>query len=95
MVVSAADAGDAAAIATCALYARLFGLICRELALRFMPMDGMFLAGSVARSVTQRLAIFQAAYLSDPLMAQIPRAVPVGVIRDDMAALHGCLAAVG
>ena len=94
-VVSAADAGDAAAVATCELYARLLGLICRELALRFMPMDGMFLAGSVARSVTQRLPIFLDAYLSDPLMAQIPRAVPVGVIRDDMAALHGCLAAVG
>ena len=49
----------------------------------------------MARSVTQRLPIFLDAYLSDPLMAQIPRAVPIGVIRDDMAALHGCLAAVG
>lgn len=94
IVVEAAAAGDAAAIATCDLYAKLFGLLCRELALRFMPMDGMFLAGSVARSATQRLEIFEAAFLSDPLMAQIPAAVPIGVIRDDMAALHGCLAAV-
>lgn len=94
-VVAAAAAGDPAANATCDLYARLFGLICRELALRFMPKDGMFLAGSVARSVTQRLDIFRDAYHSDSLMAQIPRAVPIGVIRDDMAALHGCLAAVG
>ncbi len=93
-VVQAAEQGDAAANATCDLYARLFGLICRELALRFMPLDGMFLAGSVARSATQRLEIFERAFLSDPLMAQIPRAVPIGVIRDDMAALHGCLAAV-
>lgn len=94
-VVAAAGQGDPAAGATCDLYARLFGLICRELALRFMPMDGMFLAGSVARSVTERLALFQAAYLSDPLMARIPQAVPIGVIRDDMAALQGCLAAIG
>lgn len=94
-VVRAAEQGDPAARASCDLYARLFGLICRELALRFMPMDGMFLAGSVARSVTQRLDIFAESYHSDPLMAQIPQAVPIGVIRDDMAALHGCLAAVG
>ncbi|MFG6079857.1 glucokinase [Paracoccus litorisediminis] len=93
-VVEAAGAGDAAAQATCDLYARLFGLICRELALQFMPMDGMFLAGSVARSAAQRLEIFEAAYLSDPLMAQIPAAVPIGMIRDDMAALHGCLSAI-
>ena len=94
VVVAAAANGDAEAEATCALYARLFGLLCRELALRFMPMEGMFLAGSVARSCTDRFAIFEEAFLSDPLMGQITRAVPVGVIRDDMAALHGCLAAI-
>lgn len=93
-VVEAADGGDGPAGATLALYARLFGLFCRELALRFMPMDGMFLAGSVARSCTGRFAIFEQAYLSDPLMARIPQAVPVGVIADDMAALHGCLVAI-
>lgn len=93
-VVAAADARQPQAMATCDLYARLFGLICRELALRFMPMEGMFLAGSVARSATQRLDIFAEAFRSDPLMAQIPQAVPIGVIRDDMAALEGCLAAI-
>ncbi|MFC3527776.1 glucokinase [Paracoccus mangrovi] len=93
-VVAAAASGDEAAEATCALYAHLFGLICRELALRFMPMEGMFLAGSVARSCTDRFDIFEAAFLSDPLMDSIPDAVPIGVIRDDMAALHGCLAAL-
>ena len=95
VVVAAAANGDAEAEATCALYARLFGLLCRELALRFMPMEGMFLAGSVARSCTDRFAIFEEAFLSDPQMRQITQAVPIGVIRDDMAALHGCLAALG
>ena len=94
VVVAAAANGDAEAEATCALYARLFGLLCRELALRFMPMEGMFLAGSVARSCTDRFAIFEEAFLSDPQMRQITQAVPIGVIRDDMAALHGCLAAI-
>lgn len=93
-VTAAAAAGDAAAEATLVLYARLFGLLCRELALRFMPMDGMFLFGSVALTCTERFEVFEAAFLSDPLMARIPQAVPVGVIRDDMAALHGCLAAI-
>lgn len=93
-VADAAANGDAEAMATCDLFARLFGLICRELALRFMPMEGMFLTGSVARGVTQRLEIFNAAFLSDPLFRRIPEAVPIAVIRDDMAALHGCLAAV-
>lgn len=94
LVVAAAADGDAEAEASCALYAHLFGLLCRELALRFMPMEGMFLAGSVARSCTDRFDIFEAAFLSDPLMDRITRDVPVGVIRDDMAALHGCLAAI-
>ncbi|KGJ03366.1 glucokinase [Paracoccus halophilus] len=93
-VCAAAAQGDAAAEASCALYARLFGLLCRELALRFMPLEGMFLAGSVARSCTDRFEIFEQAFLSDPLMARIVQAVPIGVIRDDMAALHGCLAAL-
>lgn len=93
-VTEAAARGDAAAEATLALYARLFGLLCRELALRFMPMDGLFLAGSVARSSADRFAIFEQAFLSDPLMARIPQGVPVGVMRDDTAPLHGCLAAI-
>lgn len=93
-VVAAAADGDTEAEASCALYAHLFGLLCRELALRFMPLEGMFLAGSVARSCTDRFAVFEAAFLSDPLMESITKAVPIGVIRDDMAALYGCLAAV-
>ncbi|CAM3153911.1 glucokinase [Paracoccus aminovorans] len=93
-VTAAAAQGDAAAEETLALYARLFGLLCRELALRFMPMDGMFLFGSVALTCIDRFGLFEQAFLSDPLMARIPQAVPVGVIRDDLAALHGCLAAI-
>lgn len=93
-VDAAADAGDAAAQATYALFVELVGLICRELALRFMPLEGMFLAGSVARSIAARMDRFEAAFLDDPVMRHIPENTPVFLIRDDMAALQGCLAAL-
>lgn len=94
-VTAAAAQGDIMAETTCALHARLLGLYCRELALRFMPLSGMFLAGSVARASAERFAQFESAFLSDPLMAAIPQAVPIAVIGDDLAALNGCLAAIG
>lgn len=93
-VTLAAERGDACAEATLALYAELLGLACREFALRYLPFQGLYLAGSVARSVAGRLARFEPAFLGDPLMPEIPAAVPIHVIRDDMAALYGCLAAV-
>lgn len=91
---AAAAAGDAAAGATYDLFVELVGLLCRELALRFMPLDGMFLAGSVARSIALRMDRFEAAFLAEPYMRHIPENTPVFLIRDDMAALHGCLAAL-
>lgn len=93
-VARAAAEGDPQADATYRLFAELFGLLCRELAMRFMPLDGMYLAGSVARSCADRMDIFSASFLSDPLMKQIPEATPVLMIEDDMAALYGCLAAI-
>lgn len=93
-VTEAADRGDAKAAATLSLYTKMLGLICRELAVRFLPLDGLYLAGSVARTAATHFPLFERAFLSDPLMRDIPEAVPILVIRDDMAALHGCLAAV-
>lgn len=91
---AAAAAGDPEANATYDLFVELVGLLCRELALRFMPLDGMYLAGSVARSIAGRMDRFEAAFLSDPHMRHIPENTPVLLIRDDMAALQGCLAAL-
>lgn len=92
--IVAAAPRDPLAETTCTLFAGLLGLMCRELALRFMPMDGMFLAGSVARSMAARMPAFQAGLLAEPYMRHIPEATPVLLIRDDMAALQGCLAAL-
>lgn len=94
MIADAAANGDPEAEATYRLFAEMFGLMCRELALRFMPMDGMFLAGSVARSLSNRLDLLVPALLSEDQMRAIPENVPLLLIRDDMAALHGCLAAL-
>ncbi|MDO5614259.1 MAG: glucokinase [Paracoccus sp. (in: a-proteobacteria)] len=93
-IVAAAQGGEGAAAATCDLFARLLGLLCRELALRFMPFEGLYLAGSVARGMAGRMAAFQAGFLDDAPMRHIPEATPLLLIRDDMAALHGCLAAL-
>ncbi|MGN7867344.1 Glucokinase [Paracoccus haematequi] len=91
---AASDAGDAAANATYDLFADLVGLLCRELALRFMPLEGLFLAGSVGRSIADRMDLFNASFLAQPYMRHIPENTPIFLIRDDMAALQGCLAAL-
>lgn len=93
-VVRLASDGDADAIATCTFFAGIFGLLCRELALRFMPFDGLYLAGSVARSCAAQMDVFGASFQSDQLMRHVPDATPLLVIEDDLAALYGCLAAV-
>lgn len=90
----AAEAGEAEATATLDLLSELFGLLLREYALRFMPLDGLWLAGSVARSLTSRADRITAAFLSQPQMRHIPQDTPLLVIRDDMAALNGCLVAL-
>ncbi|MFN3277355.1 MAG: glucokinase [Paracoccus hibiscisoli] len=94
-IAAAMEAGDPAATATYDLFAELVGLLCRELSLRFMPLEGLFLAGSVGRSIADRMPLFEPAFLAEAHMRHIPENTPVFLIRDDMAALQGCLAALG
>lgn len=94
IVVEAAAADDPAATASCDLFVELFGRLLRELALRFMPREGIWLAGSVARSLLPRMDRVVAAMLAEPFMRHIPEATPLLLIEDDMAALQGCLAAI-
>lgn len=93
-IAEAAGRGDAEAVATYDLFTELVGLLCRELTLRFMPLEGLFLAGSVGRSIADRMDRFEPAFLAESYMRHIPENTPVFLIRDDMAALHGCLAAL-
>lgn len=93
-IARALGEGQPEAIATYELFAEIMGLMCRELTLQFMPLEGLFLAGSVARSMVDLMPHFEAAFLSQEQMRHIPEATPVQLILDDMAALHGCLAAL-
>lgn len=92
-VVAAAEAGDAAAVRTGVLYARMFGLLCRDLALRFMPRDGLYLAGSVARSATRETDHFLQAFSTGTSVIDIIPNVAITVVENDMIALQGCIAA--
>lgn len=92
MVTQAADQPGPARD-TVALYSHLFGMLCRDLALRYLPRDGLFLAGSVARAVATHFSHFEQGFVSVDHMSAIPQSTPVYLIRDDMAALAGCLIA--
>lgn len=85
-----AHAKDAAG-QTLALYGRMLGQLCHELALHHMPGDGIYFAGSVARGllgagITPRLSDHSG---PDPFADRLAR-IPLSVILDDAAALYGC-----
>lgn len=93
-IAHAAEAGDPGAGRTYDIFTELVGLLCRELALQFMPLEGLFLAGSVGRSIADRMDRFEAGFLQEAYMRHIPENTPILLIRDDMAALQGCLVAL-
>ena len=93
-IARAAEAGDAEAVETYDQFTEMVGLLCRELTLHYMPLEGLFLAGSVGRSIADRMDRFQAGFLAEEFMRHIPENTPIFLIRDDMAALQGCLTAL-
>lgn len=93
-LAAAAAAGDPAAVASFAAFARLFGALLRELALRFRPREGIWLAGSLARALVPWAAGIEAGMLARPLMRHLTEAVPLLLIEDDTAGLQGCLNAI-
>lgn len=93
-IARAAEEGEPEATATYELFTDMVGLLCRELSMRFMPLEGLFLAGSVGRSIAERMDRFEKSFLAEPYMRHIPENTPIFLINDDMAALHGCLEAL-
>ncbi|WP_069300030.1 glucokinase [Neptunicoccus sediminis] len=93
-IAQRAEAGDdLQASEARALYRELVALYLPTLALHFMPKDGIYLAGSVARSLLSGVSVTQ---LTAPLdrsspMDRVLRDIPLGLICDDAAALSGCL----
>lgn len=91
-VVAAASGADPAATACLELFAGMLGLLARNLAIAYLPGDGIFFAGSVSRAVLESPA--QAAF-AEAVAAKGPEAIeigtiPVRLITDDYAPLLGC-----
>ncbi|WP_165978772.1 glucokinase [Antarcticimicrobium luteum] len=85
---------DPAARGSVAQMARSMGLLARELVAAYLPRDGVFWAGSMARGVlgTDARADFLGALAAPGPLAQTRAAIPVAVITDDAAALGGLAA---
>lgn len=94
-IIAAHHAGDARAAATLELFARAMGAWAQDVALQYLPRDGLFLAGSVARGVIEAGfgAAFVEAFTGPHRFPDLVQSVPVQILTDDMAALAGCLAA--
>lgn len=85
---------DPAGAPTMQVFATAAGLLLREVALHHMPLDGIWLAGSVARALAPYGAQIDAAMARAAMLRQIVGAIPLRIITDDMAALSGCIAAL-
>lgn len=72
-------------------YAGVLGWLLRDLMLAYMPMAGIYFAGSVARGLLSRgasapcLEVFHR-----PFPVDMPGQCPIWIIADDAAALQGC-----
>lgn len=85
-VVQADDPASAVA-----LMAHCLGLYTRQLVFQYMPLDGIYFAGSVARGVlgTDKRSDLLAAFEADGPFQDMVSGVPISVITDDGAALYG------
>lgn len=94
-IAAAHGAGDPAAAETLDLFARAMGAWTQDVALQYLPRDGLWLAGSVARSVFDlgQGPAFLSTFTAPKRFSNLIRGVPVRLLTDDMAALAGCLAA--
>lgn len=77
-------------------YTSLLALLCRELAYHYMPMGGMYFAGSVARGILtpEFHSSFSAQACSDSKVGDLFARIPKWVMLEDAAALYGCRAAL-
>jgi glucokinase len=79
------------------LMADMLGALAREMVLQYLPLNGLYFAGSVARGLFDAgfgPNFLQGSAKHDQFEAQLQN-VPVSVIKDDAAALIGCVVASG
>lgn len=71
-------------------YAALLGQLLRDLSLAYVPASGIYLAGSVARSLLQTAPEPCIRPFRAPGNALVCNTAPIWMIADDLAALSGC-----
>ncbi|WP_166418563.1 glucokinase [Cochlodiniinecator piscidefendens] len=86
---------DPLAAKTLSLYSEALGALCQQHILQYMPQNGIYFAGSVARGVFSAgfHDVFKTALRRDALFDQHVEHVPISVILEDEAALIGCATA--
>jgi glucokinase len=95
-ILAALETGEAAALRTGQLYARIMGRTLATLALTHLPWGGIYLIGGVARAMAPHLAALGlgAAMHEMGRFSDLAAAFPVWSVEDDYAALSGCAAAL-
>ena len=94
-IVAAGQTGaDPVARNTVHLAADVLGQLVRELLLLYLPLDGVYLAGGVARGLLggSGRAAFLDALSRAPHFSADTGNIPIALIRADEAGLHGCAA---
>ena len=83
--------GDQAAQQTVEIAAKLLGLLARELVFQYLPLNGIYFAGGVARGILggDKRADFLSAFNETGPFVDLSAQVPVQLITDDAAALTG------
>lgn len=92
-VSEAATSGDAAALRTLDVFARMIGALVQDLRLSYMPSHGIYLAGSVLRGLLTGPARDRliASCGGQPSSKSTLPEVPLYLITEDEAGLLGCL----
>lgn len=74
------------------LFTSLLGKVAGDLALGHLPLGGIYLIGGMARAIAPFLqqSDFHAEFTAKGPYSQIMRDIPISLIVDDLAGLHGC-----
>ncbi len=91
-IIRCHDKGDIEATAALTLFTEILGIVAGNIALAHLPSGGLYLTGGLARAIAPYLSEFG---FSDHFTTKGPytpllRDIPVALICDDAAALHGC-----
>lgn len=93
-IMAAREANDPIAIETIAIFVRMLGMSCGNLALTQLPFGGIYLVGGVARAMSPYLIDmgFGSNFRDKGRFSDFMDSFAVTVVEDDFAALTGCAA---